>query len=385
MKLVYKKLFEEYCNMATCAVVMFLMSSVHVYAVEFKLPVDDYSNIETDSLDDESLPVVVVSNDGVSISTENIDHYGRPKKTEKINPESVSHIHTHEKKYIKEKVHVDSSGKVTDEWRNESKAVAVDRILKKEALQGISQVQTYDVKQSGNIVIPIGHALLNRIQTPFSKVIVRTANNAEVFTEAGDVYVAVADERPLNLILLEDGVPDSAVSVTLVPKLNKPPVMAHLHIVFSKRVELLVRQAKANNDWVSAEGLAITEGSQNDHISVIKKIMKPLPLGESPPGFNLLDDFETSPTPCDSEMMITEGQRLEGARHTIGVYLVKNLTSQAATFYEESCYEEQVIAVAVYPREVIPPGGQTELYILKSKVRSGPGPINRSRPSLLEH
>lgn len=351
-------------------------------AEKYDLPVADITYEEVEDESEDIIPVVKVSDGDIKeseLDLSTVDEYGRPMKKEKAQPE---YRHTHKKKVD---YHVDDGGQVSENWRDESSRNVKRRIKKQEKERGLSQVATYDVKQGGNIVIPIAQALLNRIQTPFSNVKVLTANNGEVFTEEGDVYVAVPDTAPLNLILSEDGVPESSVSVTLVPKPNVPPTMAHIHIPFTTGTSKMLDHARASNTWKKEESMFKSDSKHGDHISSIKRIMKPLPLGETPSGFNLVSNFEPNHKPCDLSFEQIEGQRLEGARHTISVYLVKNLTSTSKTFYEEACYQNGVLAAAVYPLEVVPPGGQTELYLLRGKSKPKMGVTSRKRPSLLEH
>jgi conjugal transfer pilus assembly protein TraK len=349
-----------------------------VVAEVYDLPVEDVSTMS----DVDSLPVVNVTKDEIKV---NHSHKAadiakdKPSKTYQVKgPGKKQYKHEKQTNY-----HVGEAGKSTEEWRRESSRYAKARIKKQEKEHGLSQVATYDVLQGGNIIIPIGHALLNRIQTPFAKAKILTANEGHMFTEDGDFYVAVADTKPLSVILSEDGVPESSFSVTLVPKLNMPPTMAHVHIPFTGKVKQQLRQAKTNHEWAKSENINISDAQNPTHIDSIKRMMKPLPMGETPAGFNLLPSFEPISDPCDNDLEEVEGQRLEGARHNISVYLVKNQTDMTASVYEETCYKSNVLAVAVFPLEKLMPGQQTELYVLRSKDKPHQPTSARKRPSLL--
>ena len=279
--------------------------------------------------------------------------------------------------------HVSKQGHKTSHFEKENPSTVDGRIKKQEKKYGLMQVHSYDVRQGGNINIPIALGLLNRFETPFAEADAVTANDAEIFTEEGDVFIATTSLSPLNIIISERGVPESSISLTLLPQANIAPTMAHIHVPFKKHTQDVINVARARLDWEKAEQFRPSSERNSDHIGIIKNILRPLALGETPPGFNLEEDFNPSHNPCNMAVVQKEGQRLIGSRHHISVYLIKNTTDDIFSINEESCYGPGVLAVAAYPSESLYPGEATELYLLRGKKRPQIGSATQKRPSLL--
>ncbi len=260
------------------------------------------------------------------------------------------------------------------------------RVKQKRVKSGIVQSQRYDVKPGGNVVIPVAIGLLNRIATPFSDARVRTANDGEIFTERGDVQVAVDNYATINVFVSENGVPDSTVSLTFVPRAKIPPTTASLKIPVSGKLAKDLRHAKQKAMWALDDGNGSgvdDKGVTSEHSKRLKKIMKSVAQGEIPNGF-ALEDEKSAVHPCSMPLEQVQGQQLQGSRLTIDVYRITNRSRQIQEVREEACYRPRVLAVATYPETVLQPGQSTELYIVKAKNSRGLVENGRKRPSLVE-
>lgn len=81
-----------------------------------------------------------------------------------------------------------------------------------------SPTQTLTVRPSGNVMVPVSLGLMNRIETNFKNVSVKTSDEAAVLeVDGGVLYLTINKSEAVGLILMEQGVPNSAINLTAVP------------------------------------------------------------------------------------------------------------------------------------------------------------------------
>ena len=66
-------------------------------------------------------------------------------------------------------------------------------------------------------------------------------------------------------------------------------------------------------------------------------------------------------------LQIRLGQMLEGAKTRIAVYTAANQTQSTIPIQESGCYRSGVLAVSAFPRPVLEPGQDSEVYVILRK------------------
>ena len=235
------------------------------------------------------------------------------------------------------------------------------------------------------IVIPIGQGLLNTIATNFTELRVKTSDRTSVIeSDGGTLYVSPTTSNPVGLVLYDAGVPDSKISVTLVP-IDAPPVIVDLNVKLSgsmradsaryiKDMELEEAQAKAQTEQVSRS---------DQHTQRIIDMLMPVAQGDLPAGFTLSNEVPIDMRqPCRMAIPHVAGQRLLGSREYIDVVVARNDTDRVYQVREEKCLGGDVVAVAIHKKSYLKPGEEVELYIIRDKAQANQVKEAKRRPRL---
>ena len=87
----------------------------------------------------------------------------------------------------------------------------------------VSSCETVRVAPGRNVVLVIAGNNLNRILTPFQHPVVNTVSNAKLKVDGSILYVSLGlEDGATTLFITEDGEPEQALSVTLMPQ-QVPP------------------------------------------------------------------------------------------------------------------------------------------------------------------
>jgi conjugal transfer pilus assembly protein TraK len=253
----------------------------------------------------------------------------------------------------------------------------VDASVLKAAKQQASSVapQQLQVKPGINELIPIAIGHLNRLVTPFDNPVVTTTSQATTSSKGKIVYVATADETPVTLYITPGDNQDIALSLTLIPK-HIPAREIHLSLDKDTYKVLTKLQQQATSSGKSVD-------KEQDYITTLKKLFRDLGLQKTPPGFSLRDPGKTEHIRCQQDrVQIRTGQLLEGQDLVILVGVARNTGTTSIEFDERACAttENEVLAVAVWPKVVLGPNESTELYVA---VRRSTEQTTTLRPSLL--
>ena len=90
--------------------------------------------------------------------------------------------------------------------------------------------QNLTVRPSGNVMVPVAIGLMNRIETNYKNVSVKTSDESAVLeVDGGVLYVTLNSREPVGLILMEQGVPNSAINLTAVP-IDVPPALVKVRV-----------------------------------------------------------------------------------------------------------------------------------------------------------
>lgn len=257
--------------------------------------------------------------------------------------------------------------------------------------------QVIKLKPGKSELIPVALGLQNRIATTFKEAEVRTSDSeVPISQEGGFVYITPLSETPIGLMIGEAGMPETMVSLTLMP-LDVPPVMAEVNVDMPKSMKYKHSKFLAEKNEIKDEQQRISEikkkpVSSNDprinekHVERATSILVEVAGGEIPAGFDLVDKIpEDERFPCDIRQMgmyHEVGQRLISGRELIDVVRIKNDINGFREVREEFCLGEDVIAVGVFDKATLAPGEDTELYILRDKLHMERKSKVRLRPRL---
>jgi conjugal transfer pilus assembly protein TraK len=236
--------------------------------------------------------------------------------------------------------------------------------------------QTLQVKPGINELMPIAVGHLNRLVTPFDNPVVTTTSQATTSTKGKIVYVATADETPVTLYITPGDNQDIALSLTLIPKrIPAREIRLSLDQETYKRLTQWQRQSTTSSDKPANQ--------EQDYITTLKQLFRDLGLQKTPAGFSLRDPSQTEQIHCHQDRVrIRTGQLLEGQDLLIFVGVARNTGVTPIEFDERACAstQDEVLAVAAWPKVVLGPGESTELYVA---VRRKDEAAITLRPSLL--
>ena len=227
------------------------------------------------------------------------------------------------------------------------------------------------VEPGVNTIVRVAEGHLNRIVTPFQHPQVRTtATNATTQVSDSVVYVAPASSAPVTLYLTEKGDEMTAVSLTLVPR-RVPPrsfevdVQGHIPRAVSAKAE----------HWERA----------SDYQQAITNVMRTLALGQIPPGYSMSRGAKSEPPYCYQPGLKFEFmQSIQGHDFWVAVGRMSNVSAYRIEFEENAClYERRVAGVAAWPRIILQPGQQSEVYVVMRHVAETQDRAPE-RPSLIQ-
>ncbi|MDO9105798.1 MAG: type-F conjugative transfer system secretin TraK [Methylovulum sp.] len=255
----------------------------------------------------------------------------------------------------------------------------VDASVLKAANQSATSVapQYLQVRPGINELMPIALGHLNRLVTPFDNPVVTTTSQATTRTQGKIVYVATADETPVTLYITPGDNQDIALSLTLIPK--RIPAR-EIHLSLDKDTYQVL--AKLQQQTTAASGK--TADKEQEYITTLKKLFRDLGLQKTPAGFSLRDPDQAESIHCQQDrVQIRTGQVLEGQELLVLVGVARNTGLSPVEFDERACAttQDEVLAVAVWPKVVLGAKEATELYVV---IRRPADETITLRPSLLD-
>ena len=352
---------------------------------EAKGPVSDAVNKAIFDSVAKSLPAKSVKAYQEKVEAE-VDTYGRTTDTVKVNTElEATPVNF-------QKVASNSTALVLPIPEIAGRDPVVDKIKKK-----YKPTQKIKIKPGFSELLPIATGLQNRIATPFRNVQIKTSDmDLPIEVDGGYVYLTPLTQAPIGLMIGERGMPETMVSLTLMP-LDVPPVMIEVEVDMSKNLrlkhkKLLAAQDKAETkktwqEQAQKRPVAVNDPRTNDkYVDRATSVLSQVAHGQVPPGFEFLDDIEEENLfPCDIRRMTIYhkvGQRLISGREIIDVVIIKNDINGFREIREEFCLADDVVAVAVFDKATLAPGEETELYILRDKLFIEKQQKVRARPRL---
>ncbi|MGI2205229.1 hypothetical protein ACROAH_15315 [Shewanella oncorhynchi] len=251
--------------------------------------------------------------------------------------------------------------------------------------------QVIALKAGGTTTLPISLSTTNRIATSFKNAKITTSvpsDSALIYSEQGFVYVTPGvNAGAIDLIVEEDGAPETAVSLYLVP-LNVPPVLVELTVSYNASQRNAASQAITNYVEIESKELEAAKQAEREriasnqpvadsHVDDVMALLEVVAKAEVPAGYELLEG-DTIPAevryPCDIRQILPlyheVKQRLIGAKMVVDIMEVRNDVNGLRSFREEACMglgREDVMAVGVLDRATLGPRESTEVYILRDR------------------
>ncbi len=249
---------------------------------------------------------------------------------------------------------------------------------------GINQATVITVKRGVNELIPVSLGFVNRIVTPFarpevvSSSLTGSAESCEEFCIRGNVvYVSPRETLPLGMFITEKGRPERSLSLTLLPR-RIPPREIFFRFPDGEDRSGLASAPEENRERRENAG---------DYVTEIKSLLTEAALNRIPQGYELRDTAADMRLPSCAQRGLTfsftsPGQRLTGRRFALYIGVVRNTTRRDIEFDESSCSGNDVAAVAAWPEILLPPGGKSEIFVVRRLYPEGTG-AGSFRPNLL--
>lgn len=234
-------------------------------------------------------------------------------------------------------------------------------------------VQDFQLKPGENIAVAVAAGLMNRIKTNFSMVAIRTSDEESIIEASnGYIYITTNSMVPVGIMVYEEGLPETAISLVLQPD-NNPPAMINVEVELTSEQKSLMSQRKHERERLKKiDDLAnVTEEELNtaSHISRIKSLLLPIAKNDIPRGFTESIEIPAALTkPCSVAIRQKTAQRYAGSREYIDVVVLYNHTSYAYQIKEEQCLSRDALAVAFVDESILQPGESTEVYIVRDKL-----------------
>ncbi|AEH16227.1 hypothetical protein L5M38_20490 [Shewanella sp. SM101] len=252
--------------------------------------------------------------------------------------------------------------------------------------------QVISLKAGGTTTLPISLSTTNRIATSFKHAKFTSSvpsDAALIYSEGGFVYVTPGiNAGAVDVIIEEDGAPETAVSMYLVP-LNVPPVLVEMSVTYNTAQRQSAERAIATYNENETqeielakqderERIATNQPTANSHIDEVMNLLEIVAKAEVPAGYELLEGDNIPAEirfPCDIRQMLPlyheVKQRLIGARLVIDIMEVRNDVNGLRSFRDEACMglgREDVMAVGVLDKATLAPTESAEVYILRDRT-----------------
>jgi conjugal transfer pilus assembly protein TraK len=298
-----------------------------------------------------------------------------------VEPMNTNNIPVNQNVHSQPKIAAPESigGPVSVEPRSAMPPSFIDKVAK-----NWKPTQEYKLKPKDNIMIAVGQGLMNTISTNFKMLTAKTNDEySSLEIDEGYLYVTISTLEPISLILYEEGVLESQVSVTLVP-VPAPPTIARIDVDLTPSMKKEADEYQAR--LKTQEQIADTPAAMSKATSYSNRIIElltPVAQGDFPRGFGMTADIpDALRHPCQMTIYHRTEQRLVGGRELIDVVLVRNDSDRTYQVREEMCLTEGTLAVGLFQKSYLMPGEESEIYILRDKLADETKARKQRRPRL---
>ena len=231
-------------------------------------------------------------------------------------------------------------------------------------------------------IVPLAVNHLNRIVTPFSKPKLHTTADLQFDVKGPVIYVTSGTPSTASVYITEGDNEEVAMELTMVFRQIPPKEVT---LTLPEDVSLPVPSRMSP---VASDGHDGDSNGQMPYIADIRQAMRAAALGKVPDGFTLrkINKFDMMPFCSLPPGLSTDWQRaqlLDGGETQIVVGVLKNNTEGPVEPVENWCGTAEVMSVAFWPRNYLEAGQETEVMIMRHRVRPE---LNGSvRPSLIRN
>lgn len=271
--------------------------------------------------------------------------------------------------------------------------------MQRQMAKKFKPVQKYKLRPSDNITIPAAKYILNSIRTSFKEIKVRSSDpNVVMKVEGSFIYFTSNSDAPFNLILFEQGVPETQVNLTIWP-LDVMPAMVQVDVAYNRALKAKVArvikereqeeiaQKERIRDMESELALASQPEMTNaPYEERINTIFSTIAGRNNPPGFDLQTNVPDSARyPCRFGAYAETQQRLISSRQIVDIVLVTNKRNHNVILREDECWiDDDVIATGILNKSTLKPNEKTEVYVMRDRLHYQRVQTRNERPSLLD-
>ncbi len=232
------------------------------------------------------------------------------------------------------------------------------------------------------VEIAIGH--LNRIVTPFASPVIHTVSLASTQVEGSVVYVATDSEEPVALYVSEAPGSATALSLTLAPR-YVPPREVRLTVPGYSRPNPAASTPKgvSAGDSPAFANAAASDvaGGAHPYVAGIVELLRGMAQGRVPPSYEVRKGAGTAKVRCAEGLKLRKTQLTEGPSSSVVTAAVRNGSGRTIGVDQYACDIDNriVAAVAAWPRKVLAPGEETEVFLVLARGDRTREPAGRPR------
>ena len=229
--------------------------------------------------------------------------------------------------------------------------------------------RTVSVSPGTTVLIEIAIGHLNRIVTPFESPVVHTVSPASTQVDGRVVYLATDTEEPVALYVSDAPGSATALSLTLAPRYVPPREIRLTMPGYSRR-----GASASVSSGASATALPVlanakvsdTLGGAHPYVASIVELLRGLAQGRVPPGYQGMKGAGTTKVRCAKGLKLHRTQLTEGPASSVVIAAVRNASQGTLTVDQYACDIDNriVAAVAAWPRKVLAPGEETEVFLV---------------------
>lgn len=229
--------------------------------------------------------------------------------------------------------------------------------------------RTVSVSPGTTVLIEIAIGHLNRIVTPFASPVVHTVSTASTQVDGSVVYVATDTEEPVALYVSDAPGSATALSLTLAPH-YVPPREIRLNVPgYSRRGAPAPASSGASVTalpLLANATVSDTVGGAHPYVAGIVELLRGLAQGRVPPGYQVKKGTGTAKVRCAEGLKLRETQLTQGPASSVVSAAVRNASQGTLTIDQYACdIDNRIIAaLAAWPRKVLAPGEETEIFLV---------------------
>lgn len=243
---------------------------------------------------------------------------------------------------------------------------------------GLAQPQVFDRSQPRQVVqvapsrtelIPVASDHLNRIVTPFDKPVIQTvASEEEMQTRIEGSIIYIALNKTQTIFIHEDGEPENAIGLALVPRMMPPREI----VLSAAGTSLAARRGDFGRAMRAPSRPPVASGRATPHVQQIHDIIVDVAKGNVPDGFRLFEavtDVRGSDV-CRADLPVnfdfSKAQMMVNDTHVVLIARAQLRGSRPLDLQEVWCAAQpSTVGVAFYPyTELTRQGQDTEVYVV---------------------